>query len=278
MAERSCFACHSLGTPLFALKAAREHGFKVDDANFRAVLEHTAEALQRNRERFRQGKGGGGEADSAGWALWTLAEGGWKADDTTTAAAHYLVVRDQDKGPWVNVSNRPPSEASPFTTTFVALAGLRAYLAPAEQAAGDARRARALAWLRDTAPKDTEDHVFRRLALTSLGEKQDVEAATKALLDLQRPDGGWAQRPDMAPDAYATASVLATLADVDAPSHRKGLAWLIAAQQPDGSWHVKSRSKPFQPYFESGFPHGKDQFISAHASGWAVVALARAVR
>jgi N-acyl-D-amino-acid deacylase len=39
---------------------------------------------------------------------------------------------------------------------------------------------------------------------------------------------------------------------------------------------VKSRSKPFQAYFETGFPHEKDQFISSHASSWAVVALALA--
>jgi hypothetical protein len=39
---------------------------------------------------------------------------------------------------------------------------------------------------------------------------------------------------------------------------------------------VTSRSKPFQQYFETGFPHGKDQFISSHASSWAVVSLALA--
>ena len=187
-------------------------------------------------------------------------------------------MRDQDKGHWVNVSNRPPTEASPFTTTFVALAGVRAYLSPDEKAAGDARRAKALAWLRETRPKDTEDRVFRLRALGYLGEKKDVESATQELLDLQRADGGWAQRPDMDSDAYATASALAAVEDVGTPAYRQGLAWLVAAQKPDGSWHVTSRSKPFQPYFESGFPHKKDQFISAHASGWAVVAMARAVR
>jgi hypothetical protein len=41
---------------------------------------------------------------------------------------------------------------------------------------------------------------------------------------------------------------------------------------------VASRSRPFQPYFESGFPYGKDQFISAAASNWATMALALAVR
>jgi hypothetical protein len=41
----------------------------------------------------------------------------------------------------------------------------------------------------------------------------------------------------------------------------------------DGSWLVKTRSPSFQPYFDSDFPHGFDQFISAAASNWAVMAL-----
>ncbi len=37
--------------------------------------------------------------------------------------------------------------------------------------------------------------------------------------------------------------------------------------------YVKTRAKPFQTHFESGFPHGKDQFISIAASSWATMAL-----
>ena len=40
---------------------------------------------------------------------------------------------------------------------------------------------------------------------------------------------------------------------------------------------MASRSKPFQLYFESGFPYGKDQFIAVAASGWAAAALALAL-
>ena len=54
------------------------------------------------------------------------------------------------------------------------------------------------------------------------------------------------------------------------------VTFLLASQLEDGSWLVRSRSKPFQKYFESGFPHGKDQFISCAATGWAVTALALA--
>ena len=82
----------------------------------------------------------------------------------------------------------------------------------------------------------------------------------------------------MKPDAYATASVLVALnkAGGISPGHerwQKGIEYLLKTQQPDGSWHVASRVKPVQEFFESGFPHGKDQFISAFATGWATEAL-----
>ena len=35
-------------------------------------------------------------------------------------------------------------------------------------------------------------------------------------------------------------------------------------------------SLPFRPYFESGFPHGHDQWISAAATNWAAMALVAA--
>jgi hypothetical protein len=51
------------------------------------------------------------------------------------------------------------------------------------------------------------------------------------------------------------------------------VGYLLKTQLPDGSWHVKSRSFPFQTYFESGFPHGPDQWISAAATGFAAAAV-----
>ena len=55
--------------------------------------------------------------------------------------------------------------------------------------------------------------------------------------------------------------------------YQRGLRFLLKAQLDDGSWHVQTRSKAFQKYFESGFPHGKDQFVSISASCWATMAL-----
>jgi hypothetical protein len=101
------------------------------------------------------------------------------------------------------------------------------------------------------------------------------------LVRSQRADGGWSQTAALESDAYATGSALVALHQAgglatEDPVYRRGLAFLLKNQQEDGTWLVHSRSKPFQTYFESGFPHGKDQFISMAASGWATTALALA--
>ena len=87
-----------------------------------------------------------------------------------------------------------------------------------------------------------------------------------------------AHLPGGASDAYATGTALTVLClagglPTDASAYQRGIRYLLQSQQADGSWHVVTRSKPVQPYFESGFPHGKDQFISVASSGWATTAL-----
>ena len=95
---------------------------------------------------------------------------------------------------------------------------------------------------------------------------------------MQRQDGGWGQTHERDSDAYATGSALVMLHQAgglpsDSPVYQRALGFLVGTQQADGSWRVRSRSKPFQSYFESGFPYGKDQFISTAASSWATAAL-----
>jgi hypothetical protein len=60
-------------------------------------------------------------------------------------------------------------------------------------------------------------------------------------------------------------------------AYKGGIEYLLKTQFEDGSWYVKSRAIPIQPFFESGFPHGQDQWISAAASNWAAMALALTV-
>ena len=60
--------------------------------------------------------------------------------------------------------------------------------------------------------------------------------------------------------------------------YTRGIDFLLKTQYSDGSWFVRSRAVPLQPHFDSGFPHGRDQFISAAATNWATQAMIASVR
>ena len=110
------------------------------------------------------------------------------------------------------VSNRPPSEVSPFTTTYLAVRALQRFGTEKQKSRIDERVKKAATWLSKTAPKDTEDHVFRLWGMRRVGaDKQEMFAAELELIDRQRPDGGWAQNDDLQSDAYATGTVLTAL-------------------------------------------------------------------
>jgi hypothetical protein len=82
----------------------------------------------------------------------------------------------------------------------------------------------------------------------------------------------------MDPDAFATGQALYALNASGMPptasAYAKGADFLLRSQREDGTWHVRSRAFGFQAYFESGFPYGRDQFISAAATSYAAIALA----
>jgi hypothetical protein len=287
--NRTCFACHSQGLPMLAIAAAKDRGFKIDEEELSRQLAHTVKFLDGNRENYLQGKGQGGQADTAGYALWALAAGGWKPDDTTAAVTEYLLQRHKDKDHWLNTSNRPPTEAGPFTTTYIVLYSLDAYGTEAQQERVAARTGQVRQWLIGTPAKDNEDRVFRLLALDAAGAPgSEIDAAAKELIARQQDDGGWAQLDSGEPlsatksDAYATGTALIALHQAGGiatsdPAYQRGLACLLRTQKEDGSWHVISRSKPFQAYFETGYPHGNDQFISSAAGSWATWAMIRAI-
>jgi hypothetical protein len=282
--QRTCFACHHQAIPIFAMTTARSRGISIEEEDVQKHLKFIADFLDKNRDNYREGRGQGGQVDTAGYALWTLEAGGWKPDETTAAVAEYLLLRHKDLDHWRGTSNRPPPEASSFTTTYLAIRGLQTFGTAEQKKRIDERIRVVRGWLEKAPAKDTEDRVFRLWAMQRAGCGADkVRAAARELIDKQRDDGGWAQRDDMKSDAYATGTALAVLHQaaglaVNDPIYQRGVKYLLAMQREDGTWHVRSRSKPFQTYFESGFPHGKDQFISLAASSWATTALALALR
>jgi hypothetical protein len=277
--QRTCFSCHQQGVPILALATAQNRGFEINKEELERQRQFIAAFLDRNRQAFLEGKGTGGQVDTAGYALLALEQGQHKPDETTTAVTEYLLLFQQDADHWTNSSHRPPSEASEFTTNYLGLRALATYRSDAQQERAAKRRQQVRQWLRKAMPKDTEDHVFRLLAYGLLQEPREVLAtAAGELRALQRDDGGWGQTPELSADAYATGTALFALHQAgglatEDPVYQRGMRFLLKTQLDDGSWHVASRSKPFQKYFETGFPHQKDQFISAAATAWATTTL-----
>jgi hypothetical protein len=278
--KRDCYSCHNQGVPIVALNIVRSRGITIDDDAFEGAVALTLADLESAGKDYRDGRGQPGGATRAAYALWTLEVGDQPPDDTTAAVVQFLLKFDRGRDHWTTSSRRVPMEASHFTTTALTLRALRAF-APKEQSEVLKNRVKeARSWLAKTTPTDTEDRVFRLWGLKyASGSADEIKAAANELLTTQCGDGGWAQLSGRPSDAYATGSALVALHEAGGlattdPAYHRGVAFLVHSQRDDGTWYVASRSKPFQPYFESGFPYGKDQFIAVAASGWATAALA----
>ncbi len=281
--RNQCFTCHNQALPVMALTTARSRGITIDAENLRAQVQFTADFLAKNRTNYLAGRGQGGQALTAGYALWTLEMGGWKSDGTTEAVAEYLLHFQKDLNHWKPQTVRPPTEESLFTVSFLALRGLKQFGTTGQRERISRRTAQVRQWMLETAARETEDRVFRLRALHGFEAPEDeIRSAAQELLKTQRADGGWAQLTSLDSDAYATGTVLVALnqaggmATAD-PVYRNGLRFLLGRQLDDGSWHVRTRSTPIQTYYDSGYPHSEDQFISITAAGWATTALALAL-
>jgi hypothetical protein len=271
-----------------AFATARGRGFAVPEKDFAVLVAFSAAYFESNREQFLRGHGPGplslgGATDTTGWGLFALEVGGKPPDSTTAAVVEYTLQRDQDRDHWTTWGpSRPPAEGSAFMPTALAVRGLQAFGLPEHRERIARRVDAARGWLLRTPPQDSEDRVYRLLGLQAAGAPpEDLRQAAADLVRTQRADGGWGQTDAMASDAYATGSALTALQTgggmpVTDPAYRRGVAYLLRTQLDDGSWLVRSRSFPVQPYYESGFPHGRNQFISAAATGWAAAALALA--
>jgi hypothetical protein len=224
---------------------------------------------------------GGGDFDSLLMIALAYADLGEPANPVTDAIVHYLAARQHPSGAWAYTDlSRPPMQDSVISRTAMATRVLAVYGWPARKSEFTERIARARAWLQTARPASNYERADRIIGLHAAGvPKTELLSAADALLREQKEDGGWSQTAYLDSDAYASGMVLHSLkstgllAPTDA-AYQRGVAYLRRTQLPDGSWYVKSRSPKFQPYFQSGFPHDHDQWISFPATAWAVMALA----
>src|SRR5579864_8307523 len=261
---------------------ARKQGFSVNEEIARKQLKTIAAYLEDWRDRALQGVGIPGDSDTVSYILVGMAAQNYPPDAATEAMAHYLKGKQAAEGRWSIFAHRPPLESSDFQVTACSLRALRVYAPKPQRAEYEKAVQEAEGWLAKARPRTTEDRAFQVLGLAWAGAgKESIRTAARELAAEQRADGGWGQLGSLASDAYATGQALVALREsgamkVSSPSYKRGTKFLLGTQLEDGSWYVKTRAMPIQPYFESEFPHGHDQWISASATNWAATALALA--
>jgi ankyrin repeat protein len=289
--KQDCVACHQQQLPLAAMSLAHSRHIATD----RGVTSHQMELLIRSFSATHFNRGGEEHnilemdfqttfhpepAIVDGYISLDLTLERQPASDATDSMVHQLATIQNSDGRWSWNLPRPPIQASDITATASAVHTLQLFGIPARRRELNSRVERARAWLLKAEAETNEELVHQLLGLAWAGEETSVLKKHAAeLVRQQRADGGWSQLPGLESDAYATGQSLYALMEgaktsAEDPAVRRGVHFLLQTQLADGTWHVRTRSHPFQPPMESGFPHGRDSWISSAGTSWAVMALA----
>ena len=204
------------------------------------------------------------------------------AGPLTDAMVHNLMAQQRQAGNWHMGGWRGLRRAMAISSrTATAIRALALYAPAGRKAEAQRRIGHAANWLADQPARTTEDLNMQLLGLKWAGvPRRPWLAGLRRLAEMQREDGGWGQTPDLPSDAYATGTALYTMHELGVPAsdpvYRRGVQYLVQTQAEDGSWYVKSRAPKIQPYFDTIFPYGHDQWISSAATGWSAAALSYA--
>ncbi len=287
MPKAACASCHNNSFAAMAVGSSRRVGFAVDEKIAARQVQGNVFGLMQLRDILRQGV----MSPTAeyfgpvviGDMLLGLDAERYKSDLNTDTAAIYLKNRQGPDGHWAYfpADARPPICSDYIAQTAIAMRAMQLYAPKLQRASYEQAVQLAAAWLVKQQPKGNEDRVGRLMGLVWSGKYHDaVQQAMQDLIGAQRGDGGWADIDSTPSAAFATGRALVALAAAGLPvsseAYRKGVKYLLGTQQEDGSWFVRSRAMALQPYFDSGFPHGFDQWISAAGTSWATIALSLA--
>jgi hypothetical protein len=274
-----CVSCHNQLLPSMAMAVARDRGITFSESEAAKDVKAIVAMWRGNREYLTM------DAHkipnppiNVSYSLVGLAAAKYSRDEMTEAMARFVAQYQREDGSWHSEIRRPPIEASDITATALSLRALQLY------GNDPGRVSRAAAWIANQEPQSTEEQVMQLLGLSwTQSDRALVERQARKLLARQQPGGGWSQLDTPEADAYATGQALVALytsgvVQPTDPVYVNAVDYLLRTQLGDGSWLVASRSFPFQPYRESGFPHGKDQWISAAGTSWASMALSLAAQ
>jgi len=278
--QSGCVSCHHQTLPAIAFGRARERGFRLDEASLARQLQVQQASWSKGRDSaYEMVEPTPDSPASLGYGLLGLKSLGYAPDELTEAMVWYLASSQFPDGSFPAFDRRPPMEEGQMIGTAFALGALRQYLQPFKTVDLERTFAKARGWLMRFEPQDPNQQIHRLLGLGWAGARPaELKNIVREILATQQAEGGWAPLPTLGSDAWATGLTLFVLHEVGGvpasdERYRRGVDFLLRTQSADGSWWVPSRTWPLQPHFDSGFPHGRDQWISAGGTAWAAIAL-----
>jgi hypothetical protein len=283
-----CISCHNNSMAAMTVGLARKHGIRIDEQTASAQVRFNVEELAAMRNKLHQGylfEVGDMFSDFVlGYQLLGLHAENYKPDLNTDAAAMLIQSRQKPNGEWPypHADMRPPLCLDYITQTALAMRALQVYAPKTSKAACEKSVRLAASWLANAKSSNNDDRSWRLTGLAWAGTNPAAtQKAIQEVLAAQRPDGGWSDLASMPSTPYATGRSLVALQTGGLPvsdsAYQRGIKFLLATQEEDGSWHTRTRAMAFQPYFDAGFPHGYDQWMSAAGTSWAAMALTLAL-
>jgi hypothetical protein len=269
--NNGCFSCHNNGDAARALYAATRKGYRVSAD---VLADTTAWVGQPNR--WEQNKGDPGFSDKRlaniqfAASLLAAYETEHTQDRRSLQQAAGKLATDQSAdGSWKIDQGTGLGSPATYGTVLATHMALRTLKKAGRSDTKDAVR-KAERWLRRTTPNNVL--VAASLLLGVAGDSDQTalkkqEECLRLIRGAQVQDGGWGPYADSPPEPFDTAVVLLALKEmrlkpgVDDMIIR-GRNFLVARQNPDGSWPATTR------------PPGGDSYAQLMSTtGWTALAL-----
>lgn len=281
--EHTCASCHHGAMTVWALSEAKAQGYPVAAEMFAETTKWTKGKLK-DLDKPRDSRPGFNMVNTpavylAMMSLTTPKQDALAAEELKRIARH-LLRHQEANGSWAwsiapPKNSPPPVFESDEVVTLMAVMALKPHEPADPKEKSDARdgRQKAEAWLAKAKPTDSTQSLALQLFRNVRDGKpaKERQEAIARLLERQNKDGGWGQVKDLPSDAYATGQALYFLSlagvEKDRGEIKRAVSFLVAGQNEDGSWPMKSRAHPGEKPMTDPAP------ITYFGSAWATMGL-----